>query len=314
MDDEGTEDVTETGVDDIDDVDDYVDKEPVGAESAEPDVLLDVPLLKVDEITLDVEDLRARVSLQAEVLDLLRLNVGADVELGAVHLDIKGVEAQALLKVRLDNVVEVIGRVLTTIDRNPDILRDVTSGVGTAVREVGTGAGRTLDEVGRGAGRAVEDVGRGAGSAVEDVGRGAGTALEDVGRGAGSAVEGVGRGAGTAVERLGDDTGSAVTGLAEQSRSAATLEGAAARVGETLPDTAEKVSDVPEAESGGAARARKPGGATGRAARKLAREEPTRRRRAAEGGEGRARRTAEAPRRKVKRVREQEPEDDGRPP
>ncbi|KAB1148688.1 hypothetical protein F7R91_07800 [Streptomyces luteolifulvus] len=275
MDDEGTKDVTET---DVDDSDDYVDEEPVSAELEEPDVLLDVPLLKVDEIALDVEDLRAKVSLQAEVLDLLRLNVGAYVELGSVHLDIKGVEAQALLKVRLDNVVEVIGRVLTTIDRNPDILRDVTSGLRTAVREVGTGAGNTLDEVGRGAGTAVEDVGRGAG---------------------------------TTVERLGDDTGNAVAGLAEQTGD--TVKGAAARVGETLPDT-EKVSDVPKAASGGATRARKAGGATGRAERKLAREEPARRRRAAEGGEERARRGAEAPRRKVKRVREKEPEDDGRPP
>ncbi|MEJ8670355.1 hypothetical protein [Streptomyces sp. NBC_01614] len=298
MDDEGTEDVTET---DADDIGDYADEEPVSAELTEPDVLLDVPLLKVDEIALDVEDLRAKVSLQAEVLDLLRLNVGAYVELGAVHLDIKGVEAQAQLKVRLDNVVEVIGRVLTTLDRNPDILRDVTSGVGTAVSEVGTGAGRTLDEVGRGAGRAVEDVGRGAGTAVEDVGRGAGTAVEDVGRGAG-----------TAVEDVGDDTGSAVAGLAE--RTGDTVEGTAARAGETLPDTAEKEPDVPKSASGGATRARKAGGATGRAERKLAREEPARRQRAAEGGEGRARRGAEAPRRKVKRVREQEPEDDGRPP
>ncbi|NBM21012.1 hypothetical protein GUY61_37015, partial [Streptomyces sp. GC420] len=178
-----------TGPDDY--AEDYAEEEPVGALSAEPDVLLDVPLLKVDEITLDVEDLRARVSLQAEVLDLLRLNVGADVQLGAVHLDIKGVEAQALLKVRLDNVAEVIGRVLTTIDRNPQILRDVTSGIGSAVREVGTGAGRTLEDVGRGAGAAVGDIGRGAGTAVGDIGRGAGAAVEDVGRGTGTAVSDV---------------------------------------------------------------------------------------------------------------------------
>lgn len=271
MDDEGTEDVTET---DVDDIDDYADEEPVSAELAEPDVLLDVPLLKVDEIALDVEDLRAKVSLQAEVLDLLRLNVGAYVELGAVHLDIKGVEAQALLKVNLDNVVEVIGRVLTTIDRNPDILRDVASGVGAAVREVGTGAGRTLDEVGRGAGSAVEDVGRGAR---------------------------------TTIERLGDDTGSAVAGVAK--RTGDTVEESASRVDETLPETAEKVSDVPNAARGGATRARKAGGTTGHAERK-----PARKRRAAKDDEGRARQGAETPRRKAKRVREQEPEDDDQPP
>ncbi len=70
------------------------------SDSDEPDVLLDVPVVKVDEINFELEDLRARVSLQAEVLDLLKLNVGADVALGRVGLEIKGVEAQALLKVR----------------------------------------------------------------------------------------------------------------------------------------------------------------------------------------------------------------------
>src|SRR5699024_2462265 len=56
------------------------------SEDEETDVLLDVPEVKVDEIELEVENLRASVSLQAEVLDLLTLKVGADVELGRVGL------------------------------------------------------------------------------------------------------------------------------------------------------------------------------------------------------------------------------------
>ncbi|PAX85879.1 hypothetical protein CLM82_30480 [Streptomyces albidoflavus] len=43
------------------------------------------------------------------MLSLLKLNVGADVELSGVELDIKGVDAQALLNVRLDNVAALIG-------------------------------------------------------------------------------------------------------------------------------------------------------------------------------------------------------------
>ena len=170
---------------------------------SEPDVFLDVPVVKVDEINLEVEDLRARVSLQAEVLDLVKLNVGADVELGRVSLGIHGVEAQALLKVRLDNVAGILDRVLTTIDRNPQILEHITRGVESAVRDVGGGAGQAVGELGRGAGEAVEDVGAGAGKAVEDVGEGAGEAVEDVGGGAGKAVEDVGEGAGKAAEQVG---------------------------------------------------------------------------------------------------------------
>ncbi|WP_079125209.1 hypothetical protein [Streptomyces lushanensis] len=138
------------------------------------DVYLDVPTLNIEEINLEVEDLSARVSLRAEVLDLLRLQVGADVELGRVQLDIKGVEAQAQLKVRLGNVAAIVNRVLTTIDRNPQILEQLTRGVGAAVQEVGTGARHAVGELGRGAGRAVEDVGRGVRETVGDVGDTAG--------------------------------------------------------------------------------------------------------------------------------------------
>ena len=64
-----------------------------GTANQQPDVLLDVSQLKVDEIHLEVDNLQAHVSLLAEVLTLLRLQVGADVSLAKVSLDIKGVDA-----------------------------------------------------------------------------------------------------------------------------------------------------------------------------------------------------------------------------
>ncbi|GGV63253.1 hypothetical protein [Streptomyces thermoviolaceus] len=225
--------------------------QPAGAAPGEAcDVFLDVPLLKVDEIDLEVEDLRARVSLQAEVLDLLKLNVGADVVLGRVHLGISGVEAQARLTVRLDNVASIINRVLTTLDRNPEILRELARGVGSAVQDVGGGARQAVGELGTGAGRAVEDVGRGAGSAVEDVGRGAGSAVEDLGRGAESAVGDVGRGAGSAVGDVGRSAGSAVEGVGRGAGGAVTDVGRG--VGAGVEGAAEDVGAAVQGVSGGA--------------------------------------------------------------
>src|SRR4030095_7989872 len=118
-----------------------------GEPSAEPDVLLDVPQLSVDEIILEVEDLRAHVSIEANVLHVLRLSVGADVQLGGVHLDIKGVEAQALLKVRLDKVAEIINRVLSTIDRNPEIVDQIVGPLGAAAGELQGTVEGSVDEV-----------------------------------------------------------------------------------------------------------------------------------------------------------------------
>ena len=131
-----------------------------GEPSAEPDVLLDVPQLRVEEIILEVEDLRAHVSVEANVLNLLRLSVGADVQLGGVHLDIKGVEAQALLKVRLDKVAEIINRVLSTIDRNPEIVAQIIPPLGAAASELGRTAGRSVDEVSGAVGSAAPDLDR----------------------------------------------------------------------------------------------------------------------------------------------------------
>ncbi|MFI7345349.1 hypothetical protein ACIBSR_03675 [Streptomyces sp. NPDC049936] len=159
----------------------------IGADrDGEPDVLLDVPELHVEEISLHVENLQARVSLNAEVLDLLKLNVGADVSLGRVELDIKGVQAQALLKVRLDNVAEMVGRVLSTVDAHPQILEQLTSGLDSAAESLGSGAGRVAGELAEGTGNAVRGVGESAGEAVREVGDGAG---EVVGKTSGRAAQ-----------------------------------------------------------------------------------------------------------------------------
>ena len=114
------------------------------AESGDPDVLLDVPNLSVDEITLEVENLRAKVSLDARLANLLQLTAGADVGIEKVKLTIKGVKAEVLLKVRLDNVANIIDRTLTTIDRNPEILMKVLDSVDKTVGTVGDVANTAL--------------------------------------------------------------------------------------------------------------------------------------------------------------------------
>lgn len=155
------------------------------------DVLVDVPAVKVDSIHLEVENLDAQVSLKTEVLELLDIDIGANVKLGKLKLEIKGVEAQALLRVRLDHVAAIVDRVMTTLDRNPELVK----GLGKAAEQVskGTadtlgGAGGAAEEIGEGAEGALGDVGAGAGEAVGEVGSGANAALGDIGEGAGEAV------------------------------------------------------------------------------------------------------------------------------
>src|SRR5215218_11156927 len=87
------------------------------------DVLLDVPKLNVEEVDLEVEDLQVRVSLQAALADLVQINIGLEAELGELKLGVKGVEAQAQLKARLDNVRAIFSEVLASLEHSPRFFR-----------------------------------------------------------------------------------------------------------------------------------------------------------------------------------------------
>jgi hypothetical protein len=104
----------------------------------DPDVLLSVPNLGIDHIGIEVDNLKAHVELHAKVLDLLELDIGADVSIEKVDIQIDNVRLQAMLKVRLDRVADIIDRVMDTIDRNPEILTNLTAGLGKGL-EAGLG-------------------------------------------------------------------------------------------------------------------------------------------------------------------------------
>lgn len=114
----------------------------------QPDVLLDIPRLAVEEITLEVEDVNAQLSLDAKVANLVQLRAGADVSIGGVSLTIKGVEAQVALVVRLDNVRGIVERTLQTLDENPEIISTLGSTVNNTVGTVGDVATETVGTVG----------------------------------------------------------------------------------------------------------------------------------------------------------------------
>jgi e3 binding domain len=181
-----------------------------------PDVLLDVPELRIDSIHFELDDLDAHVAAKANVLNLVKLTVGIDVHLERVKLDIKGVEAELVLKARLDHIAAIVDRLMTSLDRNPELVKGLSRAVsevgagageavgetGGAVKDIGAGAQGALGDVGKGAGEATGDIGEGAGQAVGDIGQGAGQAVGDVGQGAGQAVGDIGQGAGQAVGNL----------------------------------------------------------------------------------------------------------------
>jgi hypothetical protein len=164
-----------------------------------------------------MDDLRVHLAVLAEAGHFVQLHAGAAARLGKVELDIQKVETQALLEARLDNVTKILGRVLTTLDRNPELLesvgealgdvgggaRDLLGDTGELVKSAGKGTESALQDVGQGAGKGVEGIGRGAQQGVEGLGQGAQQGVEGLGQGVGQGVEGIGQGAGQGLGNLG---------------------------------------------------------------------------------------------------------------
>jgi hypothetical protein len=108
----------------------------------EPDVYLNASVY-VGEILVEVDNITAKVNLDAQVLKLLHFTAGVDASIDRVRLQILNVSAKVELEARLENVVEMVNDVLHSIDLNPIVAtlgqtvnRVVNNTVGTLTRPV----------------------------------------------------------------------------------------------------------------------------------------------------------------------------------
>ena len=180
----------------------------------EPDVLLDVPVLKVGAINLEVRGLRAHVAVLAELANLVNLSVGVDARLDEVKLTIEDVEAQALLKVRLENIRAILEKALETIAENPQILESLSRTVDRTAEQVGGAAQEAMGE----------------GGAVSQVAGGVG----DITRQVGEVAEQVGEGAQGAVGQVADQAGQAAQGVTEKAQGEIKATSSAERLAQEL--------------------------------------------------------------------------------
>jgi len=112
-------------------------------EYPEYDVVLDVPNLCVQNIHLKVDTVTAKINLDARVSNLVRVSAGADVFIGDVDLTIRGVRAQALLLVDLDDVYHVVDQTLTFIDNHPEVVKQL----GSTLQNTGAAVGGVVGDV-----------------------------------------------------------------------------------------------------------------------------------------------------------------------
>jgi hypothetical protein len=110
----------------------------------EPDVFLNASV-SVGEISILVQNLTAKINLDAQVLQLLQFNAGVDLHISEVKLLIQNVTAKVLLEARLSNLVLMINDTLNSIDLNP-IIAELGNGLGTIINETGNLIGDVTEE------------------------------------------------------------------------------------------------------------------------------------------------------------------------
>jgi hypothetical protein len=76
----------------------------------------------VDSLALTVDSLKTRLALDTRVANLVRIHAGADVVMGNVDVNLKGVQANALVLIDLSDVVHVTDQTLTFIDKHPEVV------------------------------------------------------------------------------------------------------------------------------------------------------------------------------------------------
>lgn len=98
-----------------------------------PDVLLNASV-HVGEIFIGVDNLTAKINLDAQVLSLLSFNAGVDLSIDKVTLLIQNVTAKVYLEARLGNLVKMVSDVLDSIDLNP-IIAELGNGLGSIIND-----------------------------------------------------------------------------------------------------------------------------------------------------------------------------------
>lgn len=101
----------------------------------DPDVYLNASV-SVGEISIEVQNITAKVNLDAKVLNLLKFNAGVDASIDRVKLGIYNVTAKVELEARLGNVLRMVGDVLDSIDLNP-VIATLGDGLSDIVDDVG---------------------------------------------------------------------------------------------------------------------------------------------------------------------------------
>ncbi|KAF1926505.1 uncharacterized protein M421DRAFT_102536 [Didymella exigua CBS 183.55] len=97
----------------------------------------------IGEIYVGVDNLTAKINLDAQVISLLSFNAGVDLSIDKISLLIQNVTAKVYLEARLTNLVTMVSDVLDSIDLK-HLIAELSNGLGSIINDT---AGLVASEV-----------------------------------------------------------------------------------------------------------------------------------------------------------------------
>jgi hypothetical protein len=87
----------------------------------ESDVILEVPSIKAESVNMDAENLKFSISVKAKLSNISHIEIGTDIQIDKIKLDINSLEAEAFFTAKLKKIESIFVKALESIDKNPDI-------------------------------------------------------------------------------------------------------------------------------------------------------------------------------------------------
>ncbi len=87
----------------------------------ESDMILKVPSLKAGRVNMDAENLNFSISVKAQLSNFSNIEIGTDIHIDKIKLDIDSLEAEALFTAKLKKIETIFIKALESLDKNPDL-------------------------------------------------------------------------------------------------------------------------------------------------------------------------------------------------
>ncbi len=94
---------------------------PQGETDNESDMTLKVPSLKAGRVNMDAENLKFSISVKAQLSNFSNIEIGTDIHIDKIKLDVDSLEAEALFTAKLKKIETIFIKALESLDKNPDL-------------------------------------------------------------------------------------------------------------------------------------------------------------------------------------------------